>query len=462
MDEAIRQAQFPGGLEQRWQTRLVPVPLKEFEGVYAKRLLAAGRMDELRAHASYNADSRLVLARYCAEHGLVDELRKLADKDELPHLNGVLAEALGGRADAESVAAVMTIGLNARDDAVRAELLALLRDRDLLDRAVSVLAAVSSDLTYREWDLLARLRLAQGRVEEVRAMAREERATGADHVIAEIFDEHDMIDEVRALAERNIVRLSRRLVLTLARLGPVDEAVAVARARVDTGQAHAFGLLIDVLVEHRRADEAMAALAASVNRTVPPGEPKDWLCSAAYDVAHLLDVVGRQDDAIDVLRAYGDAPSELADLLAERGRLDEALQVLDDTIVEARSRRMGGTVQSCSAQLGELLIGAGRTAELRARANTGDPVLRERLARHLEEHELVDELRTRHAAGDEFASRSLALVLARQERDAELDALAEDSGDMIVHMTQNQLRNARYMEISYRLWERRRRGEEAS
>lgn len=461
MDEAIRQARFPGGLEQRWQTRLVPVPWKEFEGVHAKRLLAAGQMDELRVHASYNADSRLVLARYCAEHGLVDELRKLAAKDELPHLNGVLAEALDGRVDAESAAAVMTIGLNARDDAVRAELLALLRDRDLLDRAVGVLAAVSSDLTHREWDLLARLRLALGRVEEVRAMAREERATGADHVIAEIFDEQDMIDEVRALAERNI-GLLRRLLLTLSRLGRVDEAVAVARARVDAGQAHAFRLLIDVLVEHRRADEAMAVLAASVNRTVPPEEPKDWLGSAAYSVAHLLDVVGRQDDAIDVLRAYGNASRELADLLAERGRLDEALQVLDDAIVEARSRRWGGTVQSHSEQLGELLIGAGRTAELRARADAGDPVLRERLARHLEEHELVDELRTRHAAGDEFASRSLALVLARQERDAELDALAEDSGDMRVHMTQSQLRNARYMEISYRLWERRRRGEEAS
>jgi tetratricopeptide (TPR) repeat protein len=348
MDEDVRNARA-GRLEPRWQLPLVPVLDRQPSGLYPQRLLEEGRLDTLRAEVRDEPYARLYLARYCAEHGLLDELRELADADlGLPRLDAILAGALAGRADAWVTAALLKIGLHAQDPDVREELTELLRSRDLLGRAVTVLAAPGD--TWREWALRAHLLLAQGRIEEVHAMALEDRAATADLMVAQIFSEHDMLDELHRLAERDISRHARQLALTLERLGHVDEAVAVVRARVDAGEAHVFKLLIELLVADGRADEAVAALAMGAVRAVPPGEPEHTVRLAAQKVAHLLDVQGRQEDAIDVLRAYADAPAELADLLAEQGRVDEALQVLDDAIATAREEYMGGAVERLSEQ----------------------------------------------------------------------------------------------------------------
>ncbi|WP_406124688.1 hypothetical protein OHQ89_22230 [Streptomyces canus] len=348
MDEDVRNA---GAvlLERRWRLPLVSVLDRQPPGLYPQRLLDEGRLDVLRAEVRHEPYARLYLARYCAEHGLLDELRELPDAGlGLPRLDAVLAGALAGQEDAWITAALLKIGLYAQDPDVRDELVEQLRSRDLLGRTVTVLAAPGD--TWREWALRAHLLLAQGRIEEVHAMALEDRAAPADQMVARIFAEHDMLDELRRLAEQDISLHARQLALTLERLGHVDEAVAVVRARVDAGEAHFFRLLIDLLVADGRADEAVALLAVGAVRAVPADEPEDSLRLAGQKVAHLLDVQGRQEDAIDVLRAYADAPAELADLLAERGRVDEALQVLDDAIAVARENFHGGAVEHLSEQ----------------------------------------------------------------------------------------------------------------
>jgi len=120
----------------------------------------------------------------------------------------------------------------------------------------------------------------------------------------------------------------------------------------------------------------------------------------------------------------GHAAERLADLLAERGDLDEAMQIL-------RARADAGD-EYAAYKLARLLAERGDLDGLRARADAGDEHAAERLAQLLAEHRDLDELRTRADAGDRHADYSLADLLAeRGDLDEAMQILRAraDAGD---------------------------------
>jgi len=110
------------------------------------------------------------------------------------------------------------------------------------------------------------------------------------------------------------------------------------------------------------------------------------------------------------------AASELADLLADRGDLDE---------LRARADAGDG---AAAGRLARLLADRGDLDELRARADAGDPDAVSMLARLLADRGDLDELRARADAGDVYAARLLA---DRGDLDGAAQALRAqaDAGD---------------------------------
>jgi hypothetical protein len=141
---------------------------------------------------------------------------------------------------------------------------------------------------------------------------------------------------------------------------------------------------------------------------------------AARMLADLLAERGDIDEALQVLRAAvatGDphAAEQLARLLAERGDLDGAAQVL--------LARADAGDELAAGQLARLLAERGDLDGLRARADVGDQAAAARLADLLAEHGDLDGLRARAAAGDQAAARLLAEGLTKQGREEDAERL---------------------------------------
>ncbi len=114
----------------------------------------------------------------------------------------------------------------------------------------------------------------------------------------------------------------------------------------------------------------------------------------------------------------GDVARRLADLLARRGDLDEAVEVL-----RAQADADTGDWEAAS-RLADLLARRGDLEGLRARADAGDRDARGQLADLLAKRGDLDELRARADAGDVDAARRLADLLARRgDLDGELEVL---------------------------------------
>ena len=170
---------------------------------------------------------------------------------------------------------------------------------------------------------------------------------------------------------------------------------------------------------------------------------------AAVQLADLLAERGDFDGAVEVLRAPADAdagdPSaavQLADLLAERGDLDGLRARADAGDPHAAGRLAGllaergdfdGAVEvlrapadagdpSAAVQLADLLAERGDLDGLRARADAGDEDAAVQLADLLAERGDLDGLRARADAGDPHAAVRLAGLLAER---GDLDGAAE-------------------------------------
>lgn len=338
-------------------------------------MLDEGRIEELRSAAlTGTALAGVRLAELYATQGRIEELRVLAGTKNARLallLADTLADTAAGRDGSEAAVAVMKMRLEILEADARSQVIELLRAQGRIEEAITFLQARPDENDYAGWHLLVHLLLLQGRVEDVRAMAGDSKRSYAHTSVTGILAEQGRIEELRALAAPGPL-LARALV----GLGRVDEAIAVMQEGVDADEPHARDLLIDLLVEQGRADQALTALEAR------PHNPYERVSTAPVKVARLLDEQGRAEDAIRILRTRGHAPRQLGALLAGQGRTDEAVEVLDRAMADAKHSAVIAELAEAQA---DLLVEHGRIDELRARAGLGHRVYGARLVAYLAE-----------------------------------------------------------------------------
>ncbi|MGI5375113.1 tetratricopeptide repeat protein [Streptomyces sp. CA-251387] len=312
------------------------------------------------------------LAQLLAGQGRVDEVITLLG----PHTDDwFLAEALvqlteGYGRDAEVLALLPGVGAGlecsgrCQDEVGTAGLRARVLERQgRVDEAVTLLSAFA-------W---------RGNVVHVNLVKQ----------VADVLARHGRETELRELvAGRGDDHAAYRLAALLEKRGLVDEAVDALRPFVTRGSPNAAWTTADLLKRHGRVDEAIEVLLP-----VPAvmGGDLDWIVhelwtlladqgradqalAAIDDIAgqvggmseelflqriRLLAYCGRHEQAIDELRAHPEADawymvSELADLLADAGRLDEAVAVMEPVC------RATGSHHNSLAQL---MIRQGRAKE---------------------------------------------------------------------------------------------------
>ncbi|QFZ19425.1 tetratricopeptide repeat protein [Saccharothrix syringae] len=325
--------------------------------------------------------------RALVEHHHADDARALADN----------AERRGRHAEAE---AVHRRALDrAGDDPGPARRLAdFLVGRDRVDEAVAVLGP------YANADVDVALELAHLLTRRSRAQA---------------------VAVLRPHA-REHPRAAWPLAHLLRETGRVDEAVAALRPHGDT-DAPTLERTAGLLARWGRVDEAVAALRPRARTDV----------EVAWRLAPLLVRLGRPDEAVAALRpharrgrtAVGDL---LADLLVQRGRVDELTRRADDGESSAAerlarllherervgelTRRADGGDDSAAYWLSRLLVRRGDVGELTRRADGGDSAAADGLAHLLISRGRTDELARRAAAGDRYAAYPLARRLAEEGR----------------------------------------------
>ena len=177
------------------------------------------------------------------------------------------------------------------------------------------------------------------------------------------------------------------------------------RARADAGDGYAAGRLAGLLAERGDLD-GLRARADAGDRYAAGGWPGCWPGAATWTGPQILRA---RADAGD-----GDAAGRLAELLAERGDLDGAVQILRARPTPATDDAAIGGWPSCWPSA------ATWTGSLRARADAGDGDAAWRLAELLAERGDLDGLRARADAGDADAAERLAELLAER---GDLDGL---------------------------------------
>ncbi len=220
--------------------------------------------------------------------------------------------------------------------------------------------------------------------------------------LVNLLAEREDLNGVRAWADAGDELAAMLLAGLLAGRGDLDEL----RARADAGDPSAMRLA-RWLADRRDLDELRVRADAG-----------DGL--AAEKLVNLL--ADRRD--LDELRVRADAGDGLAaeklvNLLAERRDLDarraRAVTVVfadSEDLGELRAWADGYAPAPAQARLADLLAERGYLDELRARADVGDRFAAGRLAGLLADREDLDELRARADAADELAAMRLADLLA--------------------------------------------------
>jgi len=296
----------------------------------ADLLAERGDLDGLRARAGvYDASSyaAMKLADLLAERGDLDEamqvLRAWADAGYLDAARG-LAVLLAERGDLDELRARTDAG-----DPAAAELLARLPEqRGDLDGAAHVLRVLADAGDMAAGRRLAGLLKERGDLDE------------AMQVLRSAADAYDM-DAARGLAN------------LLAERGDLDEL----RARTDDFDVHAGHRLVELLMERGDLDELEDRMTSSISPIK-------------------VDRLPEQPGELDMLRARSDSGDNrdavrLAELLAQRGDLNEAMQVLRSA-ADANDFLGRYATNRYATKLAYLLAKRGDMDELRARVDAGD------------------------------------------------------------------------------------------
>jgi hypothetical protein len=193
----------------------------------------------------------------------------------------------------------------------------------------------------------------------------------------------------------------------LAKQGQIEAASSILQLLSDSGHEYAHHLLINLVVKAHRMSELQKR-----------AESGDEL--AAVRLAGALAKSDRWEDGTALLRGYP-AQSKLvrgtlADLLADHGEIDEAIQI-----------RQG--FPDDDGKLPYLLLQAGREQEFLDLAGSGDPFAAQRLDEVLADKGQVDVLLGRATEGDSYAALQAALALLKQDREEEALELLGQLGE---------------------------------
>ena len=427
-------------------------------------LVEAGDLDGLRARADTGDEHAAgKLAGLLAQRGDLAGLRQRTEAGDgyaARKLAGLLAE----RGDTEAALTVLRAQADAGDGYAALQLADLLAEqgdvaglRQRADAGEGAATRKLMDLLIKRGDLaglreraeagsgwaaeeLAKLLAERGDVEGALAVLRT-RADGGDQSAA--------MKLARLLAERgDLVGLRERtdagdwfapslLVQPLVERGDVEGALAVLRTRPDADVLAAMRL-VDLLVERgdlaglrERADAGAGdgpyATARLIRLLIERGDlpglrerAEAGVSYAAQWLAELLAQRGDVEEALDTLRTHaetgdGATARQLAGLLAERGDVEESLDVL-------RTRADTGD-EMAAHQLADLLADQGDLAGLRKRTELGDGFAALWLTDLLIERGDLAGLREWAEASDQAAAMKLADLLVERGDDERALAL---------------------------------------
>ncbi|MBT2530141.1 hypothetical protein J7E91_33490 [Streptomyces sp. ISL-99] len=266
----------------------------------------------------------------------------------------------------------------------------------------------------------ARLLLDRDHVEALRILASSDRE--------ESYDAYDQLRNAHRRAPDHVGGGlgAWRLAELLADPARVEDALAVLRTYADLPLPRSWTMwaekrLAEVLFDHDRIDELRLRAARS--------------SAAVGRLAELLAQRGQVEEALTMLRGlanHNNAPATwlLVRLLVERGRTEDALSILRPLVElhESDSMSPDNRWEWPTRRLAQLLaaddhIGALRhlIEGFRARADLGNRYAARRLAELLAEHGHPGELRAEIDAGNPFAAERVVEQLARQGTPYEAD-----------------------------------------
>ncbi|MDX2936987.1 tetratricopeptide repeat protein [Streptomyces ipomoeae] len=212
--------------------------------------------------------------------------------------------------------------------------------------------------------LLAAIRERQGRVDEAIALlhTRQHIASVNNHdQLADLLARHDRIEELRAYAASEYLgHAARRLAEVLEERGDVEGAIAAYRQTDDSPvrRHHGAVQLARLLARHGRGDEAIEVMGTLVDS---PGGAEDWLVDT---LCTLYADHGRAEDGLahlDALKARRNGEEEW-DFFRMRLRLMADCGLLDEAIEQARAHPEGDTSYAAWT-ISDLLAETGRTEE---------------------------------------------------------------------------------------------------
>ena len=280
---------------------------RELANLLAKR----GDLDRLRARAvTGDEHAARRLTELLAKRGDLDGLRGRADDGD-SYAAKRLGRLLADHGDLDGAVQLLRAEADAGEKDAIWLLADLLADHGDLDGAVGLLRARAKAGDGSAASRLAKLRAKHGDLDELRARADAGEKDAIDLLIRLLAGRGEL-DELRARADTGNKHAVGELDRLLAKGGELDEL----RARADTGDGSAAHWLAKVLAGRWDLDGLRAR-----------ADIGEW--SSAYQLAELL--AERGD--LDGLRARandGDEPAamRLAELLAKRGQLDEAIQIM--------------------------------------------------------------------------------------------------------------------------------------